>query len=228
MELKPSSSEKAFTYLSGIFLGSILLTNMIAGKFFVLFNQELSCGIIAYPITFLITDLISELYGKARANLLVKAGFLLSIFATGIIYLAGIVPIWQGSPVDESSFQTVFGLLPGIVFGSMLAYLSAQFIDVKIYHWIKEKSNGKHLWLRNNVSTIFSQLLDTTTVVIIALIVWPSLDQNEFTEPISWSSAYSIIIGQYLFKAAIAALDTPLIYVCVAFFKRKGWQITGT
>ncbi|MEM1094315.1 MAG: queuosine precursor transporter [Bacteroidota bacterium] len=217
----PSRSERLYLLLAGIFLGALVMTNAIAGKFFVLFGQELSCGIIAYPVTFLATDLISELYGRERATLVVKVGFAVSVFVTVVVWLANMAPIFDQSPVDQDSFNRVFGLLPGIVFGSMVAYLTAQFVDVQFFEFWRELTDGKHLWLRNNASTVVSQMVDTVLVVTIALVIWPNVDNNDGTTAISWSVWWGIIVGQYLFKAAIALIDTPLFYLLTA--KCSAW-----
>lgn len=206
--------------LAGIFLGALVMTNAIAGKFFVLFGQELSCGIIAYPITFLATDLISELFGQKRANLVVKVGFVVSVFVTFVVWIAAQAPIYERSPVDAASFNTVFGLLPGIVFGSMIAYLTAQLFDVHIFEFWRNLTDGRHLWLRNNGSTIFSQLIDTVLVVTIALVIWPNVDGNTATTPIEWATWRGIVVGQYLFKLGIALLDTPFFYLGTSYLQR--------
>lgn len=209
----PPRAERLFLLLAGIFLGALVMTNAIAGKFFVLFGQELSCGIIAYPVTFLATDLISEIYGRKRAALVVKVGFVVSVFVTLVVWIAGVTPIYDRSPVTEDAFNMVFGLLPGIVFGSMVAYLTAQLIDVHIFEFWHDLTKGRHLWLRNNGSTVFSQLVDTVLVVTIALVIWPEIDNNEMTTPLDWETWWGIVIGQYLFKAAIALVDTPFFYL---------------
>lgn len=209
----PGRAEQVYLLLAGIFLGALVMTNAIAGKFFVLFGQELSCGIIAYPVTFLATDLISELYGRRRAGLVVKVGFVVSVFVTLVVWIAGQAPIFDRSPVDQTSFMTVFGLLPGIVLGSMVAYLTAQLVDVHVFEFWRDLTDGRHLWLRNNGSTIFSQLVDTVLVVTIALVIWPQMDATPETTPIAWDVWWGIVLGQYLFKIGIALLDTPLFYL---------------
>ena len=219
-ETAPNRAERLYLLLAGIFLGALVMTNAIAGKFFVFFGQELSCGIIAYPVTFLVTDLISELYGRERATLVVKVGFVVSVFVTLVVWIANLAPIYDRSPVSDEAFNMVFGLLPGIVFGSMIAYLTAQFIDVQLFEFWRDLTNGRHLWLRNNASTVFSQLVDTILVVSIALVLWPVVDNNPATTPIDGETWRGIIIGQYLFKAAIALLDTPLFYLSTAGLKR--------
>jgi len=213
----PSRAERAFTVLAGIFIGALVITNAIAGKFFVLFGQELSCGIIAYPVTFLVTDLISEIYGRKRANTVVGAGFVVSVFITLVVWIANAAPTYQQSPVDAESFNVVFGLLPGVVLGSMIAYLTAQFVDVQIFEFWRRLTNGKYMWLRNNGSTFFSQFVDTVLVVTIALVIWPEVDGNPATDPLGFETWQGIVFGQYLFKLAIAALDTPLFYVATHY-----------
>jgi hypothetical protein len=213
----PSRAERAFTVLAGIFIGALVITNAIAGKFFVLFGQELSCGIIAYPVTFLVTDLISEVYGRKRANTVVGAGFVVSVFITAVVWIANHAPTYAESPVDAESFNIVFGLLPGVVFGSMVAYLTSQFIDVQIFEFWRRLTDGKYMWIRNNGSTFFSQLVDTIMVVTIALVVWPEVDGNPATTPLGFETWRGIVFGQYVFKIGIAALDTPLFYVATHY-----------
>ena len=216
----PSRAERAFTVLAAVFIGALVITNAIAGKFFVLFGQELSCGIIAYPVTFLVTDLISEVYGRRRANMVVGAGFVVSVFITLVVWIANSAPTYAQSPVDAESFNVVFGLLPGVVFGSMVAYLTSQFIDVQIFEFWRRLTDGRYMWLRNNGSTFFSQLVDTVMVVTIALVIWPEVDANPATTPLGFETWQGIVFGQYVFKIGIAALDTPIFYVATHYLTR--------
>lgn len=216
----PSRAEMAFIGLAGVFIGALVITNAISAKVFELFGRELTAGIIAYPITFLVTDLISEIYGRKRANTLVGAGFIVSVFVTAIVWIAVQAPMAEGSPVTQEAYNQVFGFMPGIVFGSMVAYLTAQFIDVQMFEFWRNLTGGKHMWLRNNGSTWVSQLIDTTLVVTIALVIWPTVDGNPGTEPLAWGVWQSLVIGQYLFKIAIAAIDTPIFYVASYALKR--------
>ncbi|MCB9227082.1 MAG: queuosine precursor transporter [Chitinophagales bacterium] len=221
----PSNYERIFIILSGFFIASLVLTNLIAGRFFTIniptlnVDWHLTSGVIAYPITFLVTDIISEIYGEKRAKLLVFTGFIISVFTVVIIITSISLPIWDRSPVSEASYNNVFGLAPGIVFGSMVAYLSAQFIDVKLFEFWRKLTKGKHLWLRNNGSTIISQLVDSVLVVIIALIIYPTI--TGVSEPLTWKEAYVIIVGQYIFKALLALFDTPFIYLSVYLINKK-------
>jgi uncharacterized integral membrane protein (TIGR00697 family) len=172
---------------------------------------EISVGILPYPITFLITDLISEIYGKQKANQVVVGGVIASLFSMGIIYIAASVPATEWSPVSDEVFKSVFGSTGVAVLASMLAYLFAQFIDIQIYHYWKNLTKGKHLWLRNNCSTFLSQIVDTSTVLILLCL---------FNE-ISWDLFAGLLVAGVSFKILIAAVDTPFLYLGVFLFKKR-------
>ena len=172
---KRKLAAKIYLYLAALFITSLVVSNLIFQKFFYwypfdgkIFGSrlfELSVGILPYPITFLITDLISEIYGKIAANRVVTAGIFASFFSMGIVLIADYVPAMESSSVDNATFTQVFSLSPLAVLASMIAYLLAQFVDIRIYHFWKKLTNGKMLWLRNNFSTFASQFLDTFSVV---------------------------------------------------------------
>jgi len=174
-EQKIELAKKIYLYLAGLFITSLVVSNLIFQKFFywrpfemsVFGNQlfELSVGILPYPITFLITDLISEIYGKKKANQVVVAGIFASFFSMGILWMANIVPALENSPIDDNTFQKVFALSPIAVLASMMAYLSAQFVDIRLYHFWKKRTKGRMLWLRNNFSTLSSPCTDTVSVI---------------------------------------------------------------
>ena len=172
---------------------------------------ELSVGILPYPITFLITDLISEIYGKKKANQVVIAGIFASFFSMGILWMANVVPAIENSPVDDATFQKVFALSPVAVLASMMAYLSAQFVDIRFYHFWKKLTQGRMLWLRNNFSTFSSQLIDTVAVISL-LCLFGVLEWNLF---------WGLVLSGFLFKIIIAALDTPFLYFFVYLFRKK-------
>ena len=174
-EKKTELAKKIYLYIGGLFITSLVVSNLIFQKFFywrpfeftVFGNQlfELSVGILPYPITFLITDLISEIYGKIKANQIVIAGLFASFFSMGILWMANVVPALSNSPIDDATFQTVFALSPVAVLASMMAYLGAQFVDIRLYHFWKKLTEGRMLWLRNNFSTFSSQFIDTFSVI---------------------------------------------------------------
>ena len=159
----------------------------------------------------MITDLISEIYGKKAANRVVTAGIFASFFSMGILLLADYVPAIENSPVDDMTFKKVFSLSPLAVLASMIAYLIAQFVDIKIYHFWKKLTKGKRLWLRNNLSTFSSQLIDTLTVLLLLCVF----------EVLPWELFGTLLFSGVLFKILVALLDTPLLYLGVYLMRKK-------
>ena len=179
--------------------------------FFGLYTFEISVGILPYPITFLITDLISEMYGKKMANQVVTVGIFASVFSLLIINVAQGVTATPWSPIGDELFDMVFGATVLAVLASMMAYLFAQYIDIQIYHFWKKITKGKHLWLRNNFSTFLSQFVDTFTVLLLLCLFGK----------IEWGLFYGLLISGYLFKVLVAIFDTPLMYLGVGLFRKK-------
>ena len=212
---------KIYLYLAALFITSLVVSNLIFQKFFYwypfdgkIFGSrlfELSVGILPYPLTFLITDLISEIYGKKAANRVVTAGIFASFFSMGILLMADYVPAMESSPVDDATFTQVFSLSPLAVLASMIAYLLAQFVDIRIYHFWKKLTHGKMLWLRNNFSTFASQFLDTFSVVLLLSLFGI----------LPWDLFVGLVFSGFIFKIIVAALDTPLIYLLVWMFRKK-------
>ena len=278
--------DQFYLILSGIFIASLVTCNLIANKFVTVdlgFKVFIvSAGILPYPLTFLVTDLISELYGQKKANQVVFSGFISSLFVLLFLWLGSqpdalnrmeiitnidkeidpdlienlsevtflkleyadqnkaifdiksvedmkdeeisraIEPTIEAleknnysvnfikSPVNNSTYNLVFQNAWRVIAASMIAYLFAQFIDVRIFHFWKKLTKGKHLWLGNNGSTIASQLVDTTLVVSILFVgVWNS-DQ-----------IFRAIIDGWLFKMFMAFIDTPIIYGIIHLLKGK-------
>ena len=213
---------KIYLYLGALFITSLVVSNLIFQKFFswrpfgdvTVFGAslfEVSVGILPYPLTFLITDLISEIYGRKKANQIVTAGIFASFFSMGIVLLANWVPALPNSPVQDEVFNHVFALSPIAVFASMLAYLFAQYVDIGLYHFWKKITKGRHLWLRNNFSTFLSQFLDTFTVVGLLCIF----------KVLPWSMFYGLLVSGFIFKVIVAFLDTPFLYFFVYLFRRR-------
>lgn len=215
------AAQRIYILLGALFITSLVVSNLIFQKFFYWYPLdvevfgsklfEISVGILPYPITFLITDLISEIYGKKRANDVVVVGIFASMFSVLIIYIADIVPALSNSPIQDDVFSNVFGRTILAVGASMFAYLFAQFIDIRIYHFWKQLTKGKHLWLRNNFSTWLSQFVDTFSVVALLC----------FFEILPWSSFKGLLISGFLFKVIVAACDTPFLYLGVYLFKKR-------
>ena len=214
-------AQKIYLILGVLFITSLVVSNLIFQKFFYwhpfdmqVFGVDLfilSVGILPYPITFLITDLISEIYGKQKANQMVTVGIFASIFSIIIISVADSLPAIVDSPVGDVLFSKVFGSTIIAVFASMITYLLAQFIDIRIYHFWKNLTNGRMLWLRNNFSTFFSQFVDTFTITFLLCLF----------EVLKWDQFTGLLISGFLFKILIALIDTPFLYLGVYLFRKK-------
>ena len=222
MDVKDKALEqKIFLYLAALFVTSLVVSNLIFQKFFFWYPFdtaimgvalfELSVGILPYPITFLITDLISEIYGQKRANQVVVAGIFASFFSIVILLVASAAPAIPTSPIDDATFTKVFSLSPLAVLASMIAYLFAQFIDIRIYHFWKNLTQGKHLWLRNNFSTFASQIIDSGTVILLLCLF----------RVLPWKLFWGLTLSSIVFKILVAAIDTPFLYLFVHFFRRR-------
>lgn len=219
-QLRGGGYELGYLCLAGLFLGSLVSCNLIFQKFFTLpiplpwggaYEFQQSVGILAYPLTFLVTDVLSEVYGRRRANQVVTAGFIASVF---VVVLIEIADATDSAPfgIGGETFSQVFGLSKIAVFASMTAYLTAQYLDIRLFHFWRRLTKGKHLWLRNNASTITSQLADTF-IVLALLAAFEAAG-------ITWERVPALLINGLLFKWAFAAFDTPFFYALVYLFKR--------
>jgi queuosine precursor transporter len=220
--------ERVFLVFAGLFLGSMTMLNILGITRFVdlsftLFGVDipmwLAIGVLPYPVTFLCTDFVSELYGRKRANNLVWVGFMLNIWVVFIIWLGGVLPPDamldpNGLPpagAHDWAFFKVRALTFGAVAASMAAYLIAQLVDVHVFHFWKKLTRGKHLWLRNNGSTLVSQLVDTVAVILITHFYAGALPIK--TDQEIWGQLFVFIASGYVFKLTAALLDTIPFYI---------------
>ena len=210
--------ETFFLVLSGIFLGTLAMLNILGVTHFIDLSFEafgktipmpLAVGVLPYPITFLCTDLISELYGRERANTVVWVGLGLNLWVAFILWLGGVLP----AASRDSVFFEVRTLAFAAIGASMTAYLTAQLVDVQLFHFWKRLTRGKHLWLRNNASTLLSQWVDTVAVILITHFLADGLPIDR--EAPLWGQLFTFIAAGYAFKAASALLDTGPFYLCV-------------
>ncbi|MFU8886206.1 MAG: queuosine precursor transporter [Cyanobacteriota bacterium] len=211
----------AFLVLAGLFLGTMGMLNILGLTRFLQLGMVgswpivVAVGALPYPVTFLCTDLISEIWGEQKASQLVWVGLLLNGWIVLILWLGGVLPGLAGA--EEATFFDVQRLAFGAVGASMVAYLVAQFTDVRLFHFWKRRSGGKALWLRNNGSTLVSQLVDTSAVVLISHYASHVLPVRA-DEPVLPQLA-SFIASGYLFKALAALLDTLPFYLLVAWLR---------
>ncbi len=207
---------RIYIVLGALFVCALVVSNLIFQKFFYwdffgIYHFEISVGILPYPVTFLITDLISEIYGRKKANQVVTTGIFASFFSLFIVYVSDAVPATDWSPIGDALFAKVFGATAIAVLASMLAYLFAQYIDIQLFHFWKKVTKGKHLWIRNNFSTFFSQFVDTITVLLLLCAF----------NKIEWSRFGALLEAGFLFKVLIAICDTPFLYIGVYFFRKR-------
>lgn len=193
--------------LYAVIVLNIMLSNLQGPKLTTVFGMQTSLGMIIYSGIYFATDILSERYGKREANRAVMIGFFTSII---VIAMTSISLLFLPTSDPEkkefaetihTAIATLFGFTPRFVLGSLFAYLISQRLDVFTFHYIKEKTNGRMLWLRNNASTMSSQLVDTA---LYSTIVWWGL--------FDFKTAVELALAKYVFKVIIAALDTPFIY----------------
>ena len=229
--------QRVFLVLAGMFLGTLSLLNLLGISRFVdlsfsLFGVEIpmyvAIGALPYPITFLCTDLISELYGRRRATELVWMGLVLNVWIVLLLWIGGALPAPPGfENVDPATGELIpdeAGRLPvffevralafGVVTASMVAYLAAQWCDVQLFHFWKWLTRGRHLWLRNNGSTLASQLVDTVAVILITHFWATGLPVDE-SAPL-WPQLFVFIASGYAFKLGAALVDTGPVYLLTA------------
>lgn len=199
-----------FTYYAVIFSGLLVIANVLAVKPVAIFGTVVPAAVITYAITFAITDTVNEIWGAKRSAQLVSAGFVVSIVVAVFIRIA----IWMPAADGWEGIQAFADMLGGnirIVIASMIAYLVSQFHDVWAFSYWRKVTSGKHLWLRNNASTIVSQFIDSTLFITVAFYgVWGGMD-----------IILPAIIGQFTVKIVIALVDTPFVYGMVWWTKRK-------
>ena len=187
--------------LQSLFVSGLVVANIIAAKVVVIWNLVVPAAIIIYPFTFLLTDIIGELYGKKEANRTVWYGLLASVFAMVVIYVGMLLPVAPFMPEKQTAYEALLGPNRRIVLASLVAYLCSQKHDVWAFHFLRNLTKGRHKWLRNNLSTMASQLVDT--VIFIGLAFWGTVPHVE-----------KMIFGQYIIKVVIALAETPIFYIC--------------
>lgn len=227
-----------FLVISGIFLSTLGLLNILGISRFVDLSFHIGSlhvpmivpiGVLPYPVTFLCTDLVSELYGRTKANQLVVVGLLVNVWVMFILWLGGALPGLEA--IDSTSgviLKDIAGRVPvyfevqklafGAVIASMIAYICSQFCDVYLFHFWKSLTKGKYLWLRNNASTLASQLIDTSAVVLITYYYANALPLVG-EEPII-SQLLTFVFSSYLFKFIVALCDTVPFYLLVGFLSK--------
>lgn len=204
----PKRHETLYAVLMALFITFVVLTNTVGNKLFEVGGYVLPVSILWFPLTFLITDITSEVFGEKRASLMVLCGFGMSMVLLGCIMVGIELPPAAVYPVNEE-YRIIYSPAWRLLFASMCAYLLAQMADVRLFHMFRRLTGSRHLWLRNNGSTLISQLIDTVTVSTLFLYG----NDAVFTGGIG--DLASIIVSTYTIKLLIALCDTPFCYLGV-------------
>ena len=205
-------TEKKTQILLGVFVSTMVLVNIIGTKITTLFGMRVSFGIFLFPVLFLVTDIVGEVHGRKRAQFFVRlsSGILVFMFLMVLLSIRMAPnPTWDLQP----QYAAVFGSSLRMTLASVLSFFISQTFDVAAFDFWKNRTKGKHLWLRNNLSTMTSQFVDTTIFMFLAFYQMTP----KFTVPV----IFSMIIPYWLFKVAFALLDTPLCYLGVRWLQNK-------
>jgi hypothetical protein len=206
-------SNTLYTALTAAFCVIVVVSNIISAKLLAVpfFDQfAIPAGLMTYPLTFLISDLTTEIFGSAQAKKMVYMALGMTILSYLIIQAALLLP--SPHPENHRTFQSVMGLNGILVFASLVAYVLGQIIDIQLYSWIKNKTGERFLWLRNNGSTLVSQIVDTIAVNTIFLYWGFGME---------FPVVVQIILFSYAYKAFFSVANTPLFYLFVYLVKGK-------
>jgi uncharacterized integral membrane protein (TIGR00697 family) len=194
--------ERLYVVLSAVFLTALLVADVTAGKFFSIGGLAISVGVIPFPITFVLTDVVNEYYGRRGARFLTFIGMAMLVFAFLIITVARMLPVAESSPIPQVPFEAVFGMSFRFFGGSLVAYTLGQLTDIYAFQFYKRLTNSRHLWLRATGSTALSQVIDTSVVTFVAL--WGTMAFDDI----------AMVVGvSYVYKMVVAITLTPLCYL---------------
>ena len=215
--------QKVYVVCAAVFLTALVIAEATAGKFFTAFDLPvplpilgvefesvvMTAGVIAFPVTFVVTDVMNEYFGKAGIRFVTYVGLGCVVFAFGLLQVALAVPTAANSPVPDSAFAAVFGTTTRVIIGSLVAYLVGQLVDIALFHRLRQLTDGRHLWLRATGSTLGSQLIDTFVVLTVA-----------FAGQLALGEIVAITLFNYSYKVLIAVGITPLVYLGHALIDR--------
>ncbi len=202
-------SQRVYIFLTALFVAALIAGDFIGGKFFSFAGRSFSAGIIPFPLTFVLTDVVNEFYGKAGARRLTLAGFLAALFVWLMVSLALLLPTTSDSPISDQVFRSAFGTSARLYVASLTAYLIGQFLDIAVFQVFRRLTGGRLLWLRSTGSTVLSQAIDSLSVSFIFL---------AGARPIGF--IVSNAANNYVGKLAMAVMLTPLIYLGHALIRR--------
>jgi len=204
------SKQQKLTILLAIFTAAIIAANLMGTKIVTILGISMSVAIFVFPLTFLITDAVAEVYGHQQAKQMVHAAMVALVIVMAVVALAVALPPAARYEHNES-YRIVFGNSLRIMFASLVAFIISQRHDIWAFEFWKKQTKGKHLWLRNNLSTIVSQFLDTTLFMFLAF--------YHMAPKFGAAFVFSLIIPYWLVKVTFALADTPFVYALVNWLK---------
>jgi queuosine precursor transporter len=213
LKINNISQERKVTLLQVIFATSIVLANIIGIKIINVFSLNVSMGIWLVPITFLITDMLAEVKGRKFVSNLIWSTAIALIFSLLFIQLSIIVGPAERFADNNPAFMIIFKNSARMFIASIVAFIISQFHDIWAFEFWKKKTKGKHLWLRNNLSTVVSQFIDTTIFIFIAF--------YQMTPRFDFAFMWQLILPYYALKIILALIDTPFVYMGVKWLKGK-------
>jgi queuosine precursor transporter len=206
-----SLSNKLFVCLAGTFIACLLLGDVIGGKTFATPLGPVSVGMIPFPVTFLLTDIVNDFYGRRGARFLTILGFVMAAFAWAILQLTTALRVDEQTYFTQAEYAKIFGGSSQLFVASMIAYLIGQFLDIQVFQYWKALTQSRHLWLRATGSTILSQAIDTSTINVV---FW------RWTGGREWGWIFAKIVREYGIKLVIAVCLTPIVYALHALIVR--------
>lgn len=218
-----SRAQKVYVVCAAVFLTALVIAEVTAGKFFTAMELPravtilgerfesvvMTAGVLAFPVTFIVTDVMNEYFGRPGIRFVTFIGLAMIGFAFVLLQAALAVPTAPVSPVSGDAFAQVFGTTTRVIFGSLVAYVVGQLLDIALFHRLRQLTDGRHLWLRATGSTLGSQFIDTLVVLTIAF--WGQL---------SVATILAITLFNYGYKVIIAVAITPLVYLAHAVIDR--------
>ncbi len=216
-------AQKVYVVCAAVFLTALVIAEATAGKFFTAFHLPvtltilgvefdrvvMTAGVLAFPVTFIVTDVMNEYFGRAGIRFVTYIGLACVVFAFGLLQLALATPTAPISPVPDEAFAAVFGTTTRVIIGSLTAYVIGQLVDIALFHRLRQLTDGRHLWLRATGSTLGSQFIDTFVVLTVA-----------FAGKLALGEIVAITLFNYGYKVVIAIAITPLVYLAHALIDR--------
>ncbi len=209
LALRPEN--RLFAYLCAIFVSCLLLGDVVGGKTISTPMGPISVGIIPFPVTFLLTDIVNDFYGRKGARFLTFLGFWMAVFAWVVLQISTHLRVDSSTYFTQEEFVKIFGGSAQLFLASIVAYMIGQLLDINVFQYWKTLTQSRHLWLRATGSTLISQIIDT---VIINVIFW------RWTATREWSWIFQKIGREYSIKLVVAIALTPVVYAVHGFIVR--------